>query len=136
MGDGDGVFPDEPGGEPDEGGGVRSIGDRAGAGEHEQPEEELFPLGSLEGDGKSLKTLLRGGLPVEVTTSILSAEVPIRGGGLLDPERAGKVLVSYEVAKVETVLIREEGKIVKAKIRQVLRPTYVEAGAAALADAA
>lgn len=112
---------------------VRSISDRAQNGEDEQ--EELFPLGSLEGDKKTLAQIIRKGLPIETTVSLRSAEVPLRGG-LPDPEKLHRVLITSEVAKLEPVPIREDGKIVSWKVRVVLRPTYVEAVDASDADAA
>ncbi len=104
----------------------RSIEDRAGDGDHEVPEEELFPTGSLEGDSKTLATLLRRNLPIETTVSLRAAEVPLREG-LPDPERAKRLNVTAQFEKVEVVLIREEGQIVGAKARVIFRPTYVEA---------
>lgn len=92
-------------------------------------EPELFPLGTLDGDPKkTLKNLLKAGLPVEVTASLSSAEVPVNAG-LIDPEDSGRVLVSYEVQKAAEVIVKrgKDGKIVGYKIRQTLRPTYVEA---------
>ncbi len=55
---------------------------------------ELFPHGSLEGDPKvTLKNLIRAGSRVSVKASISSAEVPIVGGGLFDPEQEVTFLV-------------------------------------------
>jgi hypothetical protein len=107
-----------------------SIEGRAANGEAEQEAPELFPAGSLKGDGKSLKTLIKPGQAVKSTVSMMSAEVPISGGGLLDPDREGMVLVTYELAKLEPVPEREgdrgDRKIVGWKVRQVVRPVYVE----------
>lgn len=115
---------------------VVSIEGRAANGEHEQePAEELFPLGSLPGDQKTLKTVFKSGLPVEVTVSLRAAEVPVRDG-LVDFEKAGRVLVAYEPHKVEVVAQREEGKLVGYKVRQVLRPSHVEQVAAEAAPEA
>lgn len=93
--------------------------------------EELFPLGSIEGDSKTLKNLVKPGQKVEQTVSLMSAEVPISGGGLLDPEREGLLLVTYEAAGYTQVPVREGdrtvGKTVKSwKYRTQLRPIYVE----------
>ena len=101
----------------------RSIEDRA---EDEGAPEELFPLGSLQGDELTPQKLIKRGLPVEVTVAMGTAEVPVQGGGLLDPDRAGRVLVSYEFAKNVEVPQREDGRIVGWKVRQMLRPTYVQ----------
>lgn len=126
-----------------------SITGRAANGEGDEPEIELFPQGSVQGDGKSLKSLIKPGHSVQPTVSLMSAEVPISTGGLLDPEREGMLLVTYELAKLEPVPVREgdrgDRKIVGWKIRQQLRPVYIEpvqgeagtieAAFAALADA-
>lgn len=102
-----------------------SIAERGADGGGE-PEEEMFPLGTLAGDPRAtLRTLIRSGLPVETTASLMSAEVPLRDG-LLDPNEDGRVVVSFEAAKFEVVPKKKDDKIVGWKIRQVLRPTYVE----------
>jgi hypothetical protein len=93
-------------------------------------QEELFPVGSLEGDPKvTLKNIIKAHHRVEYTASLMSAEVPLREG-LLDPDDEGRVLVTYEVASLVPVPIREDKggtkKIVGYKIRQQLRPIYVE----------
>jgi hypothetical protein len=100
-------------------------------------QEELFPLGTVEGDPKkTLKNLIKPGLPVEVTASLMSAEVPV-SAGMIDPDSPGRVMVSYEIATAAQVVVkRKEGRIVGYKIRQVLRPTFVEAIADAAADPA
>jgi hypothetical protein len=106
---------------------VRSIADRANGGEEGDGEqEELFPLGTLEGDKKTLAQIIRKGLPVETTVSLMSAEVPLRGG-LPDPDKLHRALITAEVAKLTPVPVREDGKIVSWKVRVSLRPTYVEA---------
>jgi hypothetical protein len=112
------------------GNGSASIAQRARDGE--EPEEELFPLGTLDGDPKrTLKTLLRSGVPIEYTASLMSAEVPLQGGAL-DMENNGQALVTWEPAKVEIVPDREVDsaggrKLVRAKVRHKLRPTFVQA---------
>lgn len=108
---------------PSENGDASSITERAANGEHA---EELFPAGSLEGDAKTPQNIIRKGLPVKVTASIGKAEVPMPTGGLLDPDKAGRVLVSYAHAKNEDVREEEGGKTIGWKIRQHLRATYVE----------
>lgn len=110
---------------------VHSIADRAAAGDELTDDEvqQLFPDGVLEGDGKTLKTLIKANLPVEVTVSMRAAEVPMRGG-LPDPDSLKRVMATCEVAKYEPIPVREdqdgERKIVGWKIRAVLRPTFVE----------
>lgn len=90
-------------------------------------ESELFPNGSLAGDAVTPQTLVKRGLPVEVTVSLSKAEVPTTGG-LLDPSKAGRVLVSYLPATVHEVPQREgdEDTLVGWKLRQDLRATFVE----------
>lgn len=113
----------------------RSLGDRA----DDAPDEgELFPLGVLDGDpAVTLKNLIGRGVKVEYTVSMRSAEVPMRGG-LPNPNDHVRLAVTTEVAKVEEVAIRdsESGKVTGWKIRATLRPTYVEPLEAALADPA
>lgn len=100
-----------------------------GGREPEEPTEaELFPEGSLEGDNVTAQTYVRRGLPVEVTVALGTAEVPTRAG-LLDPNKAGRVLVSFVPGGKRDVPIREDGsktgKVVGWKLRQILTPTYV-----------
>lgn len=108
--------------------GAASIAQRAA---DDEPEPELFPMGSVEGDAKTLKTLIRAGQSVKQTVSIGRAEVPLTGTGLLDPDKEGMLLVSYEVAGYEPVPEREgerhEGKrVVGWKLRTNLRAIHVE----------
>lgn len=71
------------GGDPDEG-----DGDEAVTGETQ------FPMGLFEpADRKTLKNLIAGGLPVEMTVSMGAAEVPLRGG-LPDPNQLHRFLVT------------------------------------------
>lgn len=102
--------------------------DRAAAGEHEQVDDlELFPTGTLDGDGPTPQTLVKKGMPVELTVSLMKAEVPNRGG-LIDPDQVGRALVTYLPAKVDEVPVRgDDDKVKSWKIRQNLRVTYVEA---------
>lgn len=103
---------------------VVSIGQGA-APRSDGEEPEFFPLGSLEGDGVTAQTLVKKGLPMEVTVAIGSAEVPVPGGGLLDPNKGGRVMVSYAYWKTIEVPTVEDGKIVGWKVRQMLRAAYV-----------
>lgn len=109
-----------------------SRSDRAAAGEHEEEAAELFPTGSLEGEGPSPQTLVKKGLPLELTVSLSRAEVPLRGG-LLDPNRYGRLLVTYLPGKVEEVPVRDDendpARVTGWKLRQHVRATYVEAAA-------
>jgi hypothetical protein len=120
---------DDPLGEAQDDG--RSIGERAANGEHDEPmtEAELFPMGSLEGDEVTPQSIIKRGAPVEVTVSLSKAEVPLRGSGLLDPNRSGRVLVSFIPGVLEEVPKREDAgdpnKVTGWKIRQNLRAVYV-----------
>lgn len=95
------------------------------------PDEELFPLGSLEGDETTLKQLVKANHHQTVTVSMGSAEVPVTGGGLLDVNAEHMLLVTVEPRKIEVVPEREgdrvDGKtIVGYKLRQHLTPLHVE----------
>lgn len=111
-----------------------SISARAANGEGTEDdggEPELFPMGSLEGDAKTLKSLIRSGQAVKSTVSMTGAEVPVRSGGLLDPEKEGMLLVTFEVAHYTPVPVREgdreTGKrLTEWKIRQTVRPIHIE----------
>jgi hypothetical protein len=109
---------------------AESVADRAANDDGEPTQEEMFPKGVLEGDNKvTLAKLIRANESVEVTASLMSAEVPLRGG-LVDPRREGKVVVSYEAARYIPVPQREgepgDKKVKGWKVRCQLRPTYVE----------
>jgi hypothetical protein len=92
---------------------------------HPDELNELFPHGSLDGDGMDLKRLIKPGLPVEYTKSLLKGEVPGRKG-LTNPEGERRATVTHQLAEVVIVIKREDGEIVGYKIREKLRPTYVE----------
>lgn len=113
---------------------VRSISDRADAGDGEAQQE--FPKGVIDAGAakKTLKTLISAGLPVETTVSMMSAEIPLRGG-IPDPDAQHRFTVTTELHKVEPVAVREDGKVVSWKLRVSLRPIYVEAVAAVESDA-
>jgi hypothetical protein len=101
----------------------RSIEERAA---DQDGQMEAFPMGAVDGDAKvSLRSLVKVGESVEFTAAMRSAEVPLRGG-LIDPRKGGRLLVSYEGAKVEVVPKREDGQVAGWKVRQSLRPTFVE----------
>lgn len=107
------------------------LGDAAGLSLEDLTDEdsvqaELFPLGSLEGeDTITPQRMIKKGLPVEVTASIGKAEVPLKSG-MLDPNKRGRVLVSYRFHKNEDIALVEEGTIKGWKIRQNLKATFVE----------
>lgn len=107
---------------------LRSIAERAEDEPETPTQEELFPRGSLEGDPRTtLSNIIRGGMAVEVTASLMAAEVPVRNGALFDPEQAGEVLVTFAFQKVEVVAKRDGNGILEYwKLRQVLRPSYVQ----------
>lgn len=104
-----------------------SIATRAEQGEHETEDAQLFPMGSLEGDGVSANKLVKPGEAVKVELSMRAASVPVTGKGLIDPRRDRKLLVTVEPGKVEQVPQRDEGKVVSWIARQTLRPIYIEA---------
>jgi hypothetical protein len=98
--------------------------------DREPTEEELFPLGSLEGDQVKPGQTIKRAQPVELTVSLSRAEVPLRGSGMLDPDKHGRVLVTYLPGKDERVPKREDDdsdRVTGWKIRQNLRATYVQA---------
>ena len=103
-----------------------SVAERA---EDEVPEAELFPMGSIEGDPKiTWSMLLKRGRPVEVTSTMRAAEVGVRNGQLLDPEKVTQVLVTVVPEQAIVIYKREtiDGPVKGYKIRQPLRPTYVQ----------
>lgn len=118
--------------DPQNGGSSLSIADRVDQADDLDPLEqaELFPKGVLDTDGKiQLKNLIRANESVEITASLMTAEVPLRGG-LVDPRKEGKVIVSFEAAKYIPVPQRKgepgDKQLTGWKIRCQLRPTYVE----------
>jgi hypothetical protein len=106
-----------------------SAEERAANGENPPEAEELFERGSLDGEGVTPQTLIGKREPVKVTVSIGKAEVPVRGDGLLNPKRLGRVLVTYryqgqtEVAHHEDP--EDEAKVTNWTIRQNLSALYV-----------
>lgn len=92
----------------------------------DEADVELFPNGALAGDKVSPQTLVKRGLPVTVTVSLSKAEVPTKSG-LMDPTKAGRVLVSYLPGTVHEVPQRDgdEDTLVGWKIRQDLRAVFV-----------
>ena len=109
--------------------GGTSVADRVQNGDDDTP--EMFPHGSLEGDPKvTYKNLVKAGARVTVTASLTSAEVPITGGGLFDPEREGLALVRYLPAQVALVPQHKDkngqSKVEEWTLRQTLRTLKVE----------
>lgn len=105
-----------------------SVTERRG-GEGDEQQGDLFPMGILDGDQKTLATLFKKGLPTTVTVSMGTAEVPMRDG-LPDPDRLARLAVTCEVANYVPIPQREERqgerKIVGLKVRANLRPVHVE----------
>lgn len=99
----------------------------------ETPEEELFPLGTLEGDDVTLGGLVKGNHSFQITVSMNgTSEIHSPSDtGLFDPSKEHMLLVTCEQASLELVPDREgervQGKkIVGWKGRQKLRPIYCE----------
>jgi hypothetical protein len=88
---------------------------------------EMFPDGALDGDGKSLRTLVKPGLVNETTCSIGKAEVPLRGG-LPDPDKQVRALVTAVFHKTEVIATRDPDapKVTGWKTRVSLRSEFVE----------
>lgn len=97
--------------------------------EAEQPSEsELFPLGSLDGDEVTPQKVVKKGLPTTITVSLSKAEVPVKGGGMLNHDAQGRVLVTHLPAKIEEIPQRDDDnstRITGWKIRQNLRAVHV-----------
>lgn len=114
------------------GNGSASIEQRARDGEEPEPtDEELFPLGSLDGDPKvTLKNLLNPRVPTEISASMGTAAVPIKGAGFFDPEREITLLVRVLPGGPVPVATRRKGdekhKIEKWRVTQPLTPIYVQ----------
>lgn len=108
-----------------------SISERAENGEGDGEGDELFPMGSVDGDGKPPKARVPGA-DVQTLVKIKAAEVPARGG--FDPRHEGKLLVTFEVGKEEETYIREEGKVKRVKMKTHLTPIHVERVDASTAD--
>lgn len=96
----------------------------AAAGQDED-EGTLFPAGSFEGDRVTAQALVTRGTGTVTTVALSRAEVPSKGG-LLNPNKSGRVLVSYAPGKVEYVPQRDEAQRIESwKLRQHLRATFV-----------
>jgi hypothetical protein len=111
--------------------GGTSIAERAANGDDTEPEEELFPLGSLTGDpAVTLKNLLKPRVPVEISASMGTAAVPIKGSGFFDPEAEVTLLVRVLPGGPVPVATRKKGdeksQIEKWRITQPLTPIFVQ----------
>lgn len=96
----------------------------------QEPDEELFPSGALEGDAITPQNIVKKGLPIQLVVSLSKAEVPIRGKGLIDPNKYGRALVTYLPGKLHPLPIRQDehdgAKVTSWKFTQDLRAMYVE----------
>ncbi len=90
----------------------------------------MFPSGALEGDAVTPQNLVKKGLPTKLVVSLSKAEVPIRGKGLVNPNKYGRAIVTYLPAKTHELPIREDehdgAKVTGWKVTQDLRAMYVE----------
>jgi hypothetical protein len=121
--DDEAAFEDETGDEAE----GRSLEDLADD-EDETPEAELFPMGSLDGDEVTPQKVVKRGLPTTITVSLSKAEVPVKGGGMLNHDSQGRVLVTHLPAKIEEIPQRDDDnstRITGWKIRQNLRAVHV-----------
>lgn len=107
----------------------RTVAERAGEEPPEPTAEELFPMGSLAGEGPTPQTIIKKGLRTTLTVSLSRAEVPNPGGGLFDPGRYGRALVTYLPGQLHPLPLREDAgnptKVTGWKIRQDLSVTHV-----------
>lgn len=108
----------------------QSIREMADAEAAKDEQAEMFPRGSIEGDSNlGPRDLFQPNHRIELTASLMSAEVPMTGG-LVSPTAEGLLLVTYELQEPIPVPIREGDRgnkqLVGWKIRQKLRPIYVE----------
>lgn len=107
-----------------------SVAGRAEAGEHEQEAEEMFPAGTLEGEGPDIRTIVKKGLPTTLEFSLSKAAVPARGAGLYDPNKQGRALVTFLPGKHHPLPLREDdadpNKVTGWKVTQDLRVVHVE----------
>lgn len=101
-----------------------SVEDRAAAGEGEEP-DELFPMGTLKGDGVTLAKFLKPGKENKQAVKIKAVRVD-SSAGLADPEKDRTLLVTCEPGKIELVTHKGEGKVVRYTTVQVYEPVFVE----------
>ena len=109
-----------------------SVAERAANGESDEPEEELFPLGSLDGDSKvTLKTLIKSNADVFKKASMGTAAVPIKGSGFFDPEEEVTLLVRALPGGIVPVPTHEKTdgsrhKVKSWNLTQQLTPIHVQ----------
>jgi len=97
--------------------------------------EEQETLFALEGDRPLTGAgLVKRGLPIEAEVSLMSASVPCRG--LLDPEKIGKLIVTFEPSGYvfKPQRDRANDSITGWTLRMQVRPVYVEALTEVLAE--
>lgn len=103
-----------------------SAEERAEAGEEI---EELLPMGALDGEGPTLQNIVKRGMPVTLKVALSRAEVPNQGGGLFDPGRYGRALVTFIPGAHHPLPLREDAnnpeKVTAWKVTQDLRVTHV-----------
>ena len=106
---------------------VESIAEQAAAAQNGASEEQIPeapPVPPLEGDGQltlNLGTLARG--PIEAEVSMISASRPLEG--MLSPNEEAELLVSVVVQSYRYVPVRENGRVVRWKLRLQARPVGV-----------
>lgn len=107
-----------------------SAEERAAAGEQPPEAEELFPMGALDGDGVTPQNMIPKGANVALTVSIGSAKVPLKGGGLLDHRKFGRVLTTYRVKSNVPVYhhgdSKDKAKVTGYELTQNLEAVHVE----------
>jgi len=80
------------------------------------------PIPPLEGDAQltlNLGTLARG--PIEAEVSLMSASIPLEG--MLSPNEEALLSVSVIAHSYRYVPVRENGRVVRWKLRLQVRPT-------------
>lgn len=109
-----------------------SVTERVANGEPDEPEPEMFPQGSLDGDSKvTLKTLIKSGSDVTKKASMGTAAVPIKGTGFFDPEEEVSLLVRVLPGGIVPVPTHEKTdgsrhKVKSWNLTQQLTPIHVQ----------
>ncbi len=99
-------------------------------------QQKLFDMGGFDGDpGVTPQNIIDEDAEIELTASLGTAEVPLKGG-LVDPEQRVRLFVTAEYAgKVDVpVRDRETREIESWKVRAKFRPTRCESIESALRD--
>lgn len=112
-----------PEGDPLSSNGTSSISDRAAEGEAEEGSGPPPPPPLPADKQLTLAGLAPRGTPIESVVSIMSAERPI--SGLLEADQEVQLIVTVRPNKYEYVPVREDGKVVRYKLRQQLRVQHV-----------